>query len=54
LPQFVEEVSDKVAIKNSTECPSGKMIPISLKQNIKVTNKRNSNENKIWNKNEVG
>ena len=51
LSQIVEAVSDKIDIKKSTECPSGKIIPISLKQNIKVTNKRNSNENKILSKN---
>ncbi len=52
LPQIEEAVSDKIDIKKSTECPSGKITPIFLKHNIKVTSKRNSNEIKIWSKNE--
>ncbi|HHK5531700.1 TPA: helix-turn-helix domain-containing protein [Bacillus mobilis] len=45
IQPIVEEVSDKVAIKSPTKCPTIKTTPISLKQNIKDINKRNSNEN---------
>ncbi|MED2984699.1 helix-turn-helix domain-containing protein [Bacillus thuringiensis] len=45
IQPIVEEVSDKVDTKSPTKCPTIKTIPISLKQNIKDINKRNSNEN---------
>ncbi|PES11506.1 cytosolic protein [Bacillus cereus] len=41
----VEEVSNKVDTKSPTKCPTIKTKPVSLKQNIKDINKRNSNEN---------
>ncbi|ANS46781.1 DeoR family transcriptional regulator [Bacillus thuringiensis] len=40
----VEEVSNKVNTKSPTKCPTIKTKPVSLKQNIKDINKRNSNE----------
>ncbi|MEX0418515.1 helix-turn-helix domain-containing protein [Bacillus sp. C30] len=45
IQPIVEEVSDKVPGKCPTKCPTIKTKPISLKQNIKDINKRNSNEN---------
>lgn len=42
---IVEEVSDKQSAKSPAKCPTIKTTPISLKQNIKDINKRNSNEN---------
>jgi len=45
IQPIVEEVSDKVDTKSPTKCPTIKTTPISLKQNIKDINKRNSNEN---------
>ncbi|HDR7393900.1 helix-turn-helix domain-containing protein [Bacillus toyonensis] len=45
IQPIVEEVSDKVGIKSPTKCPTIKTKPVSLKQNIKDINKRNSNEN---------
>ncbi|MGE6615088.1 helix-turn-helix domain-containing protein [Bacillus mycoides] len=45
IQPVVEEVSDKVDEKSPTKCPTIKTKPISLKQNIKDINKRNSNEN---------
>ncbi|HDR6754760.1 TPA: helix-turn-helix domain-containing protein [Bacillus cereus] len=45
IQPIVEEVSDKVDIKIPTKCPTIKTKPVSLKQNIKDINKRNSNEN---------
>ncbi|MGR5993860.1 helix-turn-helix domain-containing protein [Bacillus cereus] len=45
IQPIVEEVSDKVDIKSPTKCPTIKTKPVSLKQNIKNINKRNSNEN---------
>ncbi|PHE81909.1 cytosolic protein, partial [Bacillus toyonensis] len=45
IQPIVEEVSDKVDTKSLTKCPTIKTTPISLKQNIKDINKRNSNEN---------
>jgi len=42
---IVEEVSDKESTKSPTKCPTIKTTPVSLKQNIKDKNKRNSNEN---------
>ncbi|HDR7000627.1 TPA: helix-turn-helix domain-containing protein [Bacillus cereus] len=42
---IVEEVSNKVDTKSPTKCPTIKTKPVSLKQNIKDINKRNSNEN---------
>lgn len=42
---IVEEVSNKVDTKSPTKCPTIKTTPISLKQNIKNINKRNSNDN---------
>ncbi len=42
---IVEEVSDKEPTKSPTKCPTIKTPPVSLKQNIKDINKRNSNEN---------
>ncbi|AIK39396.1 hypothetical protein BG07_4270 [Bacillus pseudomycoides] len=41
---IVEEVSDKESTKSPTKCPTIKTTPVSLKQNIKDINKRNSNE----------
>lgn len=45
IQPIVEEMSDKVDTKSPTKCPTIKTTPISLKQNIKDINKRNSNEN---------
>ncbi|OWT51816.1 helix-turn-helix domain-containing protein [Bacillus sp. K2I17] len=45
IQPIVEEVSNKVDIKSPTKCPTIKTTPVSLKQNIKDINKRNSNEN---------
>ncbi len=45
IQPIVEEVSNKVAAKSPTKCPTIKTKPVSLKQNIKDINKRNSNEN---------
>ncbi|KXY80146.1 helix-turn-helix domain-containing protein [Bacillus cereus group sp. MYBK12-2] len=42
---IVEEVSDKKHGKKDEKCPTHKTTPVSLKQNIKDKNKRNSNEN---------
>ncbi|PGT62258.1 cytosolic protein [Bacillus cereus] len=44
IQPIVEEVSDKVDAKGPTKCPTIKTTPVSLKQNIKDINKRNSNE----------
>ncbi|MGN4562295.1 helix-turn-helix domain-containing protein [Bacillus cereus group sp. MYBK5-2] len=44
IQPIVEEVSDKVDTKSPTKCPTIKTKPVSLKQNIKDINKRNSNE----------
>ncbi|PHG57325.1 cytosolic protein [Bacillus toyonensis] len=44
IQPIVEEVSDKVDIQRRTKCPTIKTKPVSLKQNIKDINKRNSNE----------
>ncbi|MED2248529.1 helix-turn-helix domain-containing protein [Bacillus thuringiensis] len=45
IQPIVEEVSNKVDKKSPTKCPTIKTKPVSLKQNIKDINKRNSNEN---------
>lgn len=45
IQPIVEEMSDKVDTKSPTKCPTIKTTTISLKQNIKDINKRNSNEN---------
>ncbi|MED1537012.1 helix-turn-helix domain-containing protein [Bacillus pseudomycoides] len=45
IQPIVEEVSDKQSAKSPAKCPTIKTTPISLKQNIKDINKRNSNEN---------
>ncbi|HFK1407906.1 TPA: helix-turn-helix domain-containing protein [Bacillus cereus] len=45
IQPIVEEVSDKVDTKSPAKCPTIKTKPVSLKQNIKDINKRNSNEN---------
>ncbi|MDA2637622.1 helix-turn-helix domain-containing protein [Bacillus cereus] len=45
IQPIVEEVSNKVAAKGPAKCPTIKTKPVSLKQNIKDINKRNSNEN---------
>lgn len=45
IQPIVEEVSNKVDTKSPTKCPTIKTTTISLKQNIKNINKRNSNEN---------
>ncbi|WP_459500027.1 helix-turn-helix domain-containing protein [Bacillus sp. C1] len=45
IQPIVEEVSDKVPAKIETKCPAKKTTPVSLKQNIKDINKRNSNDN---------
>ncbi|MDZ5606344.1 helix-turn-helix domain-containing protein [Bacillus pseudomycoides] len=45
IQPIVEEVSNKIDTKSPTKCPTIKTTPISLKQNIKDINKRNSNEN---------
>ncbi|MDA2578264.1 helix-turn-helix domain-containing protein [Bacillus cereus] len=42
---IAEEVSDKKPGKKDEKCPTIKTTPVSLKQNIKDINKRNSNEN---------
>ncbi|WP_419716678.1 helix-turn-helix domain-containing protein [Bacillus cereus] len=44
IQPIVEEVSNKVDTKSPTKCPTIKTKPVSLKQNIKDINKRNSNE----------
>ncbi|SFL30554.1 hypothetical protein SAMN04488573_1021284 [Bacillus sp. 5mfcol3.1] len=45
IQPIVEEVSNKVDVKSPTKCPTIKTKPVSLKQNIKDINKRNSNKN---------
>ncbi|HFK1408009.1 TPA: helix-turn-helix domain-containing protein [Bacillus cereus] len=45
IQPIVKELSDKVDTKSPTKCPTIKTKPVSLKQNIKDINKRNSNEN---------
>ncbi|WP_044795031.1 hypothetical protein [Bacillus cereus] len=45
IQPIVEEVSNKVDAKSPTKCPTIKTKSVSLKQNIKDINKRNSNEN---------
>ncbi|HHP1050835.1 MULTISPECIES: helix-turn-helix domain-containing protein [Bacillus cereus group] len=45
IQPIVEKASDKVGTKSPTKCPTIKTKPVSLKQNIKDINKRNSNEN---------
>lgn len=45
IQPIVEEVSNKVDTKSPTKCPTIKTKPVSLKQNIKDINKRNSSEN---------
>ncbi|OXB98950.1 MULTISPECIES: helix-turn-helix domain-containing protein [Bacillus] len=45
IQPIVEEVSNKVDTKSPIKCPTIKTTPVSLKQNIKDINKRNSNEN---------
>lgn len=45
IQPIVKEVSNKVDAKSPTKCPTIKTTPVSLKQNIKDINKRNSNEN---------
>ncbi|MED3484937.1 helix-turn-helix domain-containing protein [Bacillus toyonensis] len=45
IQPIVKEVSHKVDTKSPTKCPTIKTTPVSLKQNIKDINKRNSNEN---------
>lgn len=45
IQPIVEEVSNKVDAKSPTKCPTIKTKHVSLKQNIKDINKRNSNEN---------
>ncbi|OJE45017.1 cytosolic protein [Bacillus proteolyticus] len=45
IQPIVEKVSNKVDTKSPTKCPTIKTTPISLKQNIKHINKRNSNKN---------
>ncbi|HDR6285594.1 TPA: helix-turn-helix domain-containing protein [Bacillus cereus] len=47
IQPIVEEMSDKVDAKSPTKCPTIKTKPVSLKQNIKDINKRNSNKNSI-------
>ncbi|ETE96530.1 hypothetical protein C621_0200145, partial [Bacillus thuringiensis serovar aizawai str. Leapi01] len=42
IKPIVEEVSNKVDAKSPTKCPTIKTKPVSLKQNIKDINKRNS------------
>ncbi|PFY41740.1 cytosolic protein [Bacillus toyonensis] len=44
IQPIVEEVSNKVDAKSPTKCPTIKTKPVSLKQNIKDINIRNSNE----------
>ncbi|PGL45521.1 cytosolic protein [Bacillus cereus] len=44
IQPIVEEVSNKVDAKSPTKCPTIKTKPVSLKQNIKDINKRNSDE----------
>ncbi|MCU4979596.1 helix-turn-helix domain-containing protein [Bacillus cereus] len=45
IQPIVEEVSNKADTKGSTKCPTIKTKPVSLKQNIKDINKRNSHDN---------
>ncbi|MEB8645526.1 helix-turn-helix domain-containing protein, partial [Bacillus cereus] len=45
IKPIVEVVSNKVVANSHTMCPTIKTKPVSLKQNIKDINKRNSNEN---------
>lgn len=45
IQPIAEEVSNKKPGKMSGKCPTIKTKPVSLKQNIKDINKRNSNEN---------
>ncbi|MDF9626789.1 helix-turn-helix domain-containing protein [Bacillus cereus] len=46
IQPIVEEVSNKTQGESPTKCPTIKTTPVSLKQNIKDINKRNSNENR--------
>ncbi|MFJ8415945.1 helix-turn-helix domain-containing protein [Bacillus paramycoides] len=46
IQPVVEEMSDKQPTKSPAKCPTIKTKPVSLKQNIKDINKRNSNENR--------
>lgn len=45
IQPIVEEVSSKVDTKSPTKYPTFKTNPVSVKQNLKDKNKRNSNEN---------
>ncbi|HHL0970819.1 cytosolic protein [Bacillus thuringiensis serovar silo] len=45
IQPIVEEVANKTQGERPTKCPAIKTKPVSLKQNIKNINKRNSNEN---------
>ncbi|PEO40146.1 cytosolic protein, partial [Bacillus toyonensis] len=45
IQPIMQEMSDKVDTKSPTKCPTIKTKPVSLKQNIKDINIRNSNEN---------
>ncbi|MED3466320.1 helix-turn-helix domain-containing protein [Bacillus thuringiensis] len=45
IQPIVEEVSNKTQGESPKKCPTMKTKPVSLKQNIKDINKRNSNEN---------
>ncbi|PGQ04677.1 cytosolic protein, partial [Bacillus cereus] len=45
IQPIVEEMSDKIDTESPTKCPTIKTKPVSLKQNIKDKNKRNSNKN---------
>lgn len=44
IQPIAEEVSNKLNAKSPTKCPTIKTKPVSLKQNIKDINKRNSDE----------
>ncbi|MBJ8022284.1 helix-turn-helix domain-containing protein [Bacillus cereus] len=44
IQPIAKKMSDKVDTKSPTKCPTIKTKPVSLKQNIKDINKRNSNE----------
>ncbi|MGE0976262.1 helix-turn-helix domain-containing protein [Bacillus cereus] len=45
IQPIVEDVSNKTQDERPTKCPTIKTKPVSLKQNIKDINKRNSNKN---------
>ncbi|MED2980484.1 helix-turn-helix domain-containing protein [Bacillus thuringiensis] len=54
IQPIVEELSDKGDPKSPTKCPTIKTKTVSLKQNIKDINKRNSNQNSNTSEENIG